>query len=99
MKGLKLRRIGASGKSYTATVPKGSKVVVATHEHGYSLKATVLLNFNAMTESQAAKAHTLLFAALTEALADAAAGRRMNVPMFDLSDLETRDHTEGVNTL
>lgn len=97
--GLKVRKVGAAGKSYSAQVPTGSKITVAVSEHGYQLKADIKLNYNAMTEVQAARVHTLLWSALSEALRTAGEGRKVNVPLFDFSELdtETKGTTKGIN--
>lgn len=99
--GLKMRKIGAAGKSFSAAVPKGSKITCAVTEHGYQLKLSVELNYNAMTEAQAARVHVLLWAALSEALKAAGEGRKVNVPLFDFSELETepKGTTKGANEL
>lgn len=95
--GVKMRKIGASARAYNAGVQKISSVKVNVSEHGYVMKCQVEFNYNAMTEKQAAKAHTLLMAALSEAITDAGILRRVNVPLFDIVDLVQTDTTQGVN--
>lgn len=99
IRGLKMRKVGAAGRSYSASVPQGSKITIAISEHGYVMKVDVKLDYNSMSEGQAGRVHTLLYAALSEALTAAAAGRKENVPLFDYSELETqpRGTTKGIN--
>lgn len=103
--GLKIRKLGATGRSFSAGDPsKGTKIAVVSEEHGYHVKVSVDLNYNRMTQRQGQKAHDLLYAAITEALTFAQNQRKINVPLFSLEELEEAqdpklDDTEGINTL
>jgi hypothetical protein len=103
--GLKIRKIGAAGKAFSAGDPKrGTKINVVAEEHGYHVKVSVDLNYNMMTERQGQKAHDLIYAALTEALTYAQNQRKINVPLFSLEELEEAQDpklpgTEGINSL
>jgi hypothetical protein len=97
--GVKMRRVGASARAYSAGVQKVSEVKVNVSEHGYVLKANVTINYNALTEKQAAKAHTLVMAALSEAITDAGQLRKVNVPLFAIDDLTPSGTSQGINTL
>lgn len=97
--GVKMRKIGASARAYSAGLQKINSVKVNVSEHGYVMKCQVEFNYNAMTDKQAAKAHTVLMAALSEAITDAANLRRVNVPLFDIADLvPTPGSSQGINT-
>jgi hypothetical protein len=97
IRGLKRRKVGASGAAYSA-VGLGHSIKLAVMEHGYQVKVQCDLNYNAMTEKQAQKAHDVLFAAMTEALTEANTRRRSNVGLFGLDELEFKDGApEGIN--
>jgi hypothetical protein len=37
IRGIRMRKIGAAGRSYSCSVPNGSAVKIAVQEHGYEL--------------------------------------------------------------
>jgi hypothetical protein len=99
MRGIRIRRVGAAGRSYTVDLPKGGSVIkVTVQEHGYELLISAKLNYNTISERQTGRVHTLLTAVLMEALGTAAELRRANVPLFSVDELQaTPGHIEGIN--
>lgn len=95
--GLKRRRVGASGMSYTAGLAKIAEVKVAVQEHGYVLKANIICNYNALSEKQASQFHTLLIQTISEAIGHAGERRKVNEPLFELADLTATTNHQGVN--
>lgn len=98
MRPIRRKKIGANDLSYSAGDSKFADLKASVTEHGYQVKIVATLNYNAMTEKQAQRAHTLFFALASDALSAAQEKRKQNVPLFDLSELDFKPgHGQGVN--
>lgn len=98
MRPIRCKKVGANDLSYSAGDSKCADIKASVTEHGYVVKVSVALNYNAMTERQAQQAHKLLFAMATDALSAAQNKRKANMPLFPIEDLLSKDTAaQGIN--
>lgn len=90
------RRASTTGRTYTTT-GVGYGIRITTAEHGYKVKLAAQFDYAALTDRQSQGLHKTLYEVLTEALADAANARAVNVPLFDLEEIAP-PKGEGINT-
>lgn len=99
MRGIRRKRIGANDLAYSAGDSKFADIKASVQEHGYRVKVSITLNYNAMTDRQAQASHKLAFDLMSQALSAAQEKRATNIPLFDVSELNVKpDKGQGVNT-
>lgn len=95
---LKKSKSGDSGRTFSER-NTGYRITGNVSEHGYKAKLTVEIDYAAMTDRKAQKAHKVIYEAFTEILSTAASMRAINVPLFELEDITAPSHKgEGINT-
>lgn len=86
------------GENHTFTVSDvGRTMRITVTEHGYRLKASAEIKFDALTDRQAIAVRTTLHNIVDEALTTAAMQRHVNVPLFGLESADEAQQTQGVN--
>lgn len=84
------------GEDHTFSINDvGRSMRIHVSEHGYRIKVSAEIKFDALTDRQAAAANAQLHAIITDAMKTAAEQRHINVALFELPDDELQ--AQGVN--
>jgi hypothetical protein len=84
---IRIRKMGADKQIHSSGSGKAADTRATVAQHGYLLKITSTLNFQAMTEDQAAEAVAEMLATIAGAATTARDLRYTNPPMIGVSEL------------